>query len=1004
MILHQKAFLTVVWVAVVAVTGCSSWQEQEPHPYDQRTQQRAPVAFRNSTNPQQDVRYRVQRPNDEVVQNRYYAGGRGEGARYNPYAYGSRYTEVPRGNNYYDDRVGWDTASGYRESSESRAAVNTTDPIQRQWNNLRSGSTRPTTRWNNSTTKNEGYRDYDSLLGADRVSSDTLRAQSRAADGYKVNYEALAPGSRLAEEQRRAEEEAARRRAEEVRLQEERRLARQTPVEVPARRTTTVGTDLPRAMEVESSRIIPLREVASAEIKKQPVTTGVGASATLTPGGSVYEKKNEMTLAQLLGEKGPLSLRGATARAQIPVNISPRLKVDEWSLRLVYTHSSLIVPGQSQITISVDRTIVAQVEMVPDQPYNTVDIPLPKELANTRGAHEIQIAVSQPLPAGVDEVQRFTQINLESSYIRVKGHMTPVTARLSELPKLFDYRMIGEQYPIHLTIPGSFQMNESMLKWGSSTAQAVGLRTNQLPLKLTHGDRLRNNQDNILIGQVSDIAPFLEGNLANQIHGAFIGIQPLYHDDRHFMIILTGRNYEEVQKAVEAFAIIPEERLAESSYFEVKEVRLDTAAGTIPVGKPPVKVPGTYTFSQLGSFSRTMELVDSEYRVNVNLPGDYQSSATNPSVLEVHFTPPGISSERAFLQVFVGDLFVGDISMGDGGDGTLRKRSISLAPHTLRAGENQIRLVYRTAASSVRASDRMEPVTILDSSMLIFPSSTGTRELPNLSLLSRSGFPLTDIHQPGDLTLYITDGNPMTVDSAWTFMSKIAQVSGSYLLGVDITFVRPEAPRNLVVIGLWSDLTDARHEGASLFGGRNILEYRVSRTNPFDSEKPTRSLFSRVQGTFDGQPQEQAPVNQHRLSLGVGAEVPQTVMMSQYENPLRRGYLVTMIAAGTAQALYDGMLRIQEPIIWNGMRGEMMMLSQYDGQPTYAPSQDLFAYRGEFEFKKAVVPILWGDTWVQVLIILGALLLLAVGTAIWIRRTTYGHEYVAPSSNREDEL
>src|SRR5690606_21849796 len=115
-----------------------------------------------------------------------------------------------------------------------------------------------------------------------------------------------------------------------------------------------------------------------------------------------------------------------------------------------------------------------------------------------------------PLPAGVDEVQRFTQINLESSFVRVKGQMMPVTARLSELPKLFDYRMIGEQYPIHFAMPGSSSMNESMLKWGASTAQAVGLRVNRMPVKLTHGERLRYNQDNVLIGPISDIAPFLD--------------------------------------------------------------------------------------------------------------------------------------------------------------------------------------------------------------------------------------------------------------------------------------------------------------------------------------------------------------------------------------------------------------------------------------------------------------------------------------------------------------
>src|SRR5690606_14648760 len=116
---------------------------------------------------------RVQRPGENVGQERYYARGRGEGGRYNPYAYGPQYSEAS-GGYYYDDRAGWDNASGYRDSANPRSSLNTTDPMQRQWNSLRSGSSRPNNRWGNTNYDAGGYRDYDSLLGSDRVSSDAL--------------------------------------------------------------------------------------------------------------------------------------------------------------------------------------------------------------------------------------------------------------------------------------------------------------------------------------------------------------------------------------------------------------------------------------------------------------------------------------------------------------------------------------------------------------------------------------------------------------------------------------------------------------------------------------------------------------------------------------------------------------------------------------------------------------------------------------------------------------
>jgi hypothetical protein len=237
-------------------------------------------------------------------------------------------------------------------------------------------------------------------------------------------------------------------------------------------------------------------------------------------------------------------------------------------------------------------------------------------------------------------------------------------------------------------------------------------------------------------------------------------------------------------------------------------------------------------------------------------------------------------------------------------------------------------------------------------------------------------------------------------------LAKIAQISGSYLLGVDMTFTPPEHPRNMLVMGLWQQLSDNWHEGAPLFSGRGSLEYRVSRRNSLYDETATKtSLFDSLQRTIE---RDAAPVQtqqgQHSLRIGIGSEVPENVILAQYENPLQKGYLVTMMAAASPEALYDGVLSLQEPVVWNSLHGEMMMLSSENRlAASYVPAQNRFAYRGEFEFRKAVIPLIWGDTWIQVLVILGALVLLALGTAFWIRRSVGGNEY-PDAQAREEEI
>lgn len=974
-----------IFVGTLFLAGCSSWQEDEPsHTYSSshRTSAAGPVAFRSVNEGSSDRSvYERGRSHDYLYADSRQPGYGGGSAGY------SRYSSW--------GQVEAESTAPQTERSQLR------DPLERQWNSLRQSQTRARPRWNSSSSEfmdpGQGWNSQDNIAllreryqsgGTSRGESSTTRRST--GSGFSLDYERLAPGSQLAKEARQQKEQ-------ELRLAEERRQQRQRGEESPVLQRERVGTDLPRAPELDNSgRIESLREIARQELKPD-LTRQSGASdnASLIPASSLYSRNSRINFAQLLGQKDPISLRNSYARTQIPVNISPRLKVDEWTMRLVYTHSTSIVPHQSQIVVSLDQVVVAQIEMVPDQPYNSVEIPLPRDLARGRN-HEFQIAVSQPLPANASTYtggpERFTQIDLEQSYLEVKGYLEPIPARLSEFQHLFDYSMISGQYPVHFCIPGSSNMIKEYLEWGAIVAQGVGLRVSGAPLRLSHGERLRANQDNILIGDVASLAPFLEGDLARSVKGPFMAIQPLYRDDRHFLIVLGGRNDEEVRLAVEAFAVSPD-TLPDTSFFGVTELQLNMKAGMIPVGQPSVRIPGDYAFSELGAYSQTMdELPGSEYTLDLFLPGNYLPNREKDAILEVHFTHSGQDADRSYLQVFVGNLFVGDISLSQASEGSYRKRTLALPPQALRPGHNQIRLVNRSAALNAvgQVYPRSNPLTILDSSRVVIPAAVGARQLPDLSLMARSGFPLTDLHNPGDLTVYITDGDPRTVDSAWTFLAKVAQVSGSYLHGVDLTFTPPEGPRNMLVMGLWQQLSDKWHEGAPLFSGRGSLEYRTSRRNTFADEVQSKSLFEQFQQKVEGAPASpQAAPGVHSMRIGIGGDIPENVIVAQYENPVRRGYLVTMMAAASPEALYDGVLSLQEPVVWNSMHGEMMMLAAGNkSQASFSPALDRFAYRGEQDMVRAVVPMIWGDTWIQVFIILGALVLLALGTAIWIRKAS----------------
>jgi len=1005
--------------ALLLLGSCSSWQEDDRSRYqaspERTSHSRTPVAFQGTQQQQQPARgrtadERIPRADSEWDQTRWYATP------------GSRRFGQPRDP---EPASVWaqEAAPAFEARTTDRSVMG--DPLERQFSQMRRSATEaPGARWRNPA---EAWRDtgaprretgWDPPIGERRGWTipgeswdERIPREPRAAaavpgrraepTGFSLDFEALAPGSRLAEEQRQREEDRLRR-------EEQGRLRRDAPQTAESRRIEeTIGVDLPRPRQIESSGTIEsLRQIASREIVREapPPTARERGTGAVTPEVSQYRRQVRQSLAQILNRADPISLRSTFARTSIPIRISPRLRVDDWSLRLEYSHSTAIVPRQSQMVVSLNKVVVAQIELVPDQPFNTVEIPLPRDLARGR-EHLIEIAVSQPianeLSAFAMGQERFTQISVTQSYLEVRGHLEPINPRFSELSNLFNYRMIGDAYPIHFCIPGSSTMEQEYLVWGSAVAQGVGLRLEDTPLRLSHGERLRSNQDNILIGEISSIAPFIDADLARRVDGPFMSVQPLYRDDRYFLIVLGGRNAAEVRQAVEAFAAM-QSALPNVSFIGIEE--RGQPSGLVFVGNPPVRIPGTYTFGQLGGRNRTLEdFPSAEYRISIPLPGDFLPARDRSAMLQLNFSHSAFEGQVASLDVFVEELFINSIALTPSADSAHRQHAFPLPPQALRPGSNEIRLVYRVDLEASRGGMRRPaPLTILDSSQIILPASQGTREMPDLSLLARSGFPLTDIETSRDLTVFITDGDPRSIDATWTFLAKVAQVSRSFLQGINLTFLPPESPRNVLVVGLMQQMTDPAAAGSPLFAVGGGIDMTYSRRTGVESA-PTRTWYDGLRERFDGEQPVQEVPRELRFRLGVEQDLADDLILAQYENPVRRGFVVTKLAAGSPGALYDGVFRLQQPGVWNTMSGSRMILGGGPGAaPAFTPSVARFPYRGEFEIQQAVVLHIFGDTWMQVVLIIGGLTFLVIVTLVWIRKTSMNHEYELEPGKEED--
>jgi len=162
----------------------------------------------------------------------------------------------------------------------------------------------------------------------------------------------------------------------------------------------------------------------------------------------------------------------------------------------------------------------------------------------------------QPVdPAAVSERQRVE--NLESGrflpdFPGVEVNQSGALV-LSDLPTLLN-QMEWDEAVFHLCLPGASPMRDHHLTWGALMAQGLALRLGDSPLMLTQSSALRRGRHNVVIGTTLDIYPFLAAVNMVPLQGPFATIHPLPGDERHFILILSGRDSGQVRDAVLAFA------------------------------------------------------------------------------------------------------------------------------------------------------------------------------------------------------------------------------------------------------------------------------------------------------------------------------------------------------------------------------------------------------------------------------------------------------------------
>lgn len=643
-----------------------------------------------------------------------------------------------------------------------------------------------------------------------------------------------------------------------------------------------------------------------------------------------------LLLGRLMPWNGPLRLERARSEATIAVPVSVRTAVEGAKLRLYGTHSALLKPQRSMLTVSFNERIVAQRPLNGGSPHFALEIPLPAELFRSEfNRLKFQVIQSDQAMGAQDPFapDLWTQIDTERSYVLLTEKPRALAPTLMDLPELFSPKAFAPQTVALLPASGTF-MDESALRAGAAIAQGLALRYQFTPLALEARRPLKSaapvtdwrapaplmkpdglgGKDAVLFGTLDEVSAFVNGEIAGAITGPFLGVYPRGEDPSKLLVVVSGRDTDELLKAAQAFALLdsPFPRAAQAVVraIDLPDWPEDAVPGAVSPGK-------TYTFKQLGFKTRTLSGFDrAEGELKLRLPPDLYATPSAVLRLNLGMALGGGLAPGSVLNVLVNREFAQEIPVDGERSRMLTDLHLELPLTLFKAGDNTLTLATRFSPARGSGLEGM-PLTIFGESTLEVPNAPRFAGMPNLALLAESGFPYAR-RPDGEGTLFWLGGtDEQTLGAAWTFAARMAQATGLPLTRARWTYDAAEPGEDLVFLGARAALPEAarRALGTRLTpGGASLPGFDASRA-----------------------PQAREPVR-----FEVGATPATWLTLAQAESPWAAGRTLTAVAAETPTQLSRGVSRFVRPEAWGGLQGEATYFEPATGKLAWRPADESY--------------------------------------------------------------
>lgn len=493
---------------------------------------------------------------------------------------------------------------------------------------------------------------------------------------------------------------------------------------------------------------------------------------------------------------------------------------------------------------------------------------------------------------------------------------------LDDLDRLL--RAKPEPMRVNFVFTDTDEITESHLIRGAAVAQAVALRAGDRPLTFSYSRQPQDGAFNVMIGTTEALTLYVPADIIQKTTNSLLYIFEYAGPSMPPMLVVSGTTPTAVDNAILALGFVNQE-LPDINVAYIRGIELPA---TPPFMRRTPLFPGTTTtLANLQTGGDTLQLApDGGIIMNVFM----SAMAAIPTKAEIQVDLHFLLRQRTFsstngLAILlngknVASLAPSDISAASGGGSA---SVISIPVNEFLPGRNELLFQPAGMVGQLASPDTF---AIYGDSGIVFPRVEGNVELPSLSTTSRTLFPLVGQPDGSEISILVTAKDRSTVQAAWTFLGKAAQMANTLLYSASVSFTNLNARQHQIIIGPLETLP--KEYGAGIMQSWLKKTGQDEEDKILDQQAPVKNLqYFLSEGVAHFFPSREEPkpaADAHDASTVSDAY---SAYISSVPNPVTTGRWALILSAIDGPTLEKRTGELILPAFWSQLKGSIVLWS-----------------------------------------------------------------------------